>query len=177
MDFLELAKKRFSTRSYDDREVEEDKILRVLEAGRISPSACNYQPRHYIVVRDKVLKDKIGRAYPREWFLKAPVVIVICGDHRVSWKRGDGKDHCDIDAAIAIDHMTLAATELGLGTCWICAFDADICHRELDLPDYMEVIALLPLGYPLKKADMDRHDTFRKDLSEIVSWDEFQEKV
>ena len=173
MDFLELARKRFSTRNYHSREVEKEKILKILEAGRVSPSACNYQPRHYIVVEDKNLKKKIGTTYARDWFAQAPVVIVVCGDHSKSWKRPDGKDHCDIDVAIAIDHMTLTATDLGLGTCWICAFDAKACHEILNLPDNMEVMALLPLGYPAKEPDINRHDTLRHDLSDIVSWDGF----
>ena len=86
---------------------------------------------------------------------------------------GDGKDHCDIDAAIAIDHMTLAAVELGLGTCWICAFNSMECHKILGLPSHIEVIALLPLGYPGQEADTERHQTQRKPLDELVSWDKY----
>ena len=114
MSFLDLAKKRFSVRNYQARPVEEEKLMQVLEAGRVAPSAVNYQPVHFIVVRNEEIKKKVASTYKRDWLLTAPVIIVVCGDHSRSWRRGDGKDHCDIDAAIAIDHMTLAAVELGL---------------------------------------------------------------
>ena len=109
--------------------------------------------------------------YSRDWILEAPVIIVICGDHSKSWRRADGKDHCDIDAAIAVDHMTLAATELGLGSCWVCAFDSMQCHKVLKLPPHIETIVLLPLGYAADKGDPERHETKRKKMEEIVFWD------
>lgn len=115
MSFLELTKKRYSVRKYKDEPVEREKLLQVLEAARYAPSACNYQPWHFIVVTDEELKNRIAETYPRDWFREAPVVIVACGDHSASWKRGDGKDHCDVDLAIAIEHMALAAADLGLG--------------------------------------------------------------
>lgn len=177
MTFIELARKRSSVRDYKSLPVEREKIIEVLEAGRVSPSACNYQPRYFIVIQDKAIRDKVYACYPREWFKQAPVIIVVCGDHSQSWKRGDGKDHCDIDVAIAIDHMTLAATELGLGTCWVCAFDAQLCHNILELPEHMEVIALLPLGYPGEKNNVEGHAVNRKGLGEIVGWDGYQMRL
>ncbi|WP_094545914.1 nitroreductase family protein [Petroclostridium xylanilyticum] len=173
MSFLELAKRRYSVRDYKDTPVEEEKILQVLEAGRVAPSAVNYQPLYFIVVRDEELRKKILTTYPRNWIASAPVIIVVCGDHSKAWRRADGKDHCDIDTAIAIDHMTLAATDLGLGTCWVCAFNSMQCHKILGLPSHIEVIALLPLGYPADQADVDRHSTKRKKIEEIVYWDGF----
>lgn len=170
MDFMELAKKRFSVRKYKDTKVDRDKIKEVLEAGRIAPSAVNFQPWHFIVIDDEELKEKICTTYGRNWIKFAPVIIVVCGDHNVSWHRDDGKDHCDIDIAIAIDHMTLKATEMGLGTCWVCKFDAEKCHDILNLPDNIEAIALLPLGYPLKEADTERHQKMRKSAEEITHW-------
>lgn len=167
MSFLELTKKRYSVRKYKDKPVEKEKILQVLEAARNAPSACNYQPWHFIVLNDEIIKTKVAETYPKDWFKKAPVVIVACGDHSVSWKRADGKDHCDVDLAIAIDHMTFAAADLGLGTCWICAFDAKSCHEILELPENLEVIALLPLGYPDDETIPDKK---RKSLDEIVTW-------
>lgn len=170
MSFLELAKKRYSVRSYLDKPVEKEKLLQVLEAARIAPSAVNKQPWHFIVVTDKIIKNKIAETYPRDWFKTVPAVIVVCGDHSKSWKRNDGKDHCDIDVAIAIDHMTLAATDLGLGTCRVCAFDAKQCHKALELPENLEVVALLPIGYP---ADTAPESKKRMELSEIVSWEKY----
>ena len=170
MSFIDLAKKRYSVRGYEEREVEKEKLLQLLEAGRIAPSAVNYQPLHFIVITDENERQKVVQCYERSWLKSAPVIIVICGDHSVSWKRGDGKDHCDIDAAIAVDHMTLAAADLGLGSCWVCAFDAERCHEVLELPQNLEPIVLLPLGYPAKE-----RSTFtpRKSLDEMVSWEKF----
>ncbi|NMA65822.1 MAG: nitroreductase, partial [Clostridiaceae bacterium] len=127
MSFFEVAEKRYSLRKFNTKEVEKEKILKVIEAARIAPSACNLQPYHFIVITDSELRKKVAESYPREWFKNAPVIIVACGDHSKSWKRIDGKDHCDVDVAIAVDHMTLAAAEQGLGTCWVCAFDAKMC--------------------------------------------------
>lgn len=171
MSFLELARKRYSVRSFMDREVEKEKIMEVLEAARLSPSAVNYQPRHYIVITEKEQREKILEAYPRPWFAEAPVIIAVCGDYSVSWKRKDGKDHCDIDVAIAVDHMTLAAADLGLGTCWVCAFDAKFAHEALNLPENYEVVALLALGYPQEE---EVRELKRKSMEEIVSWERFQ---
>ena len=170
MSLLDIAKKRYSVRSYMDKEVERDKILQVLEAGRIAPSAVNFQPIHFIVITDNNTKLKVLEAYPRDWIKDAPVIIVACGDHSKSWKRNDGKDHCDIDVAIAIDHMTLAATELELGTCWVCAFNAKLCHEILELPEHLEVIALLPLGYPVGERNTE---IIRKNMEEMVSWEKY----
>ena len=170
MTFLDLARKRYSLRKFSDQPVEKEKILRLLEAARLAPSAVNYQPYHFIVVTDEDIKAKIAESYSREWFSRAPVVLVACGDHQASWKRRDGKDHCDVDVAIAVDHLTLAAVEEGLGTCWVCAFDAMHVHRVLELPGNLEPIALVPLGYaqdsavPVKK---------RKDLGALVSWNRY----
>lgn len=167
MSFLDIAKKRYSVRNFLDKPIEKEKILQVLEAGRIAPSACNNQPWHFIIISDDGLKKKIHEAYPRDWFFSAPVIIVACGDHNKSWKRRDSKDHCDVDIAIAVDHMTLAAADIGLGTCWVCAFDAEKCHKLLNLPNHLEVIALLPLGYP----DCDKPEKTRRQLDDIVSWE------
>lgn len=168
MSFMELVKKRYSVRDYKGLPLEKEKILQVLEAGRLAPSAVNFQPCHFIVITDEGLKNKVAETYPRDWFKKAPAVIVVCGDHSKSWKRKDGKDHCDIDMAIAVDHMTLAAADLGLGTCWVCAFDAAKCHSLLGLPENLEVIALLPMGYPLDNKEPAKK---RKSIVEIVSWE------
>src|SRR5690554_1127947 len=165
MSFLELTKQRYSVRKYKAKPVEREKLLQVLEAARNAPSACNFQPWHFIVLTEEKIKAKVAETYPRDWFKEAPVVIVACGDHSASWKRADGKDHCDVDLGIAIEHMTLAAAELGLGTCWVCAFDAKRCHEILELPAHLEVIALLPLGYPEEETSPEKK---RKRLEEIV---------
>lgn len=167
MSFIDIVKERYSVRSYADRKVEKEKLLQVLEAGRLAPTAVNYQPFHFIVLTEEAEKQKACEVYQRSWIKDAPVIIVACGDHRISWKRSDGKDHCDIDVAIAVDHMSLAAVAEGLGSCWVCAFDAKKLHGLLELPEYIEPIVLLPLGYP--KAERTSH-TNRKSMEELISW-------
>lgn len=175
MEFLRLAKKRFSCRKYTS-EIPDEKILKeVLEAARVAPSAVNFQPWHFVVVNSEPMLAEIKSCYKRDWIAKAPAVIVACGNHDESWKRDDGKDHCDIDLAIAIDHITLAASEKDLGTCWICKFDAKKANEILELPAHWEAIALIPIGYPDVEPDADRHQSRRKKLDDIVSFNEFVE--
>ncbi len=171
--FLNLAKARYSVRSYLEKPIEEDKLQYILECGRIAPSAANYQPWHIIVVKDPAMRKKLGETYPRNWLLQAPVILVICGDHSVSWKRSDTKDHCDIDIGIIVDHMTLAATDCGLGTCWICNFDDRKCSRILNIPAHIEPMVLLPLGYPADTETKSERHKIRKKIEEIVHHEKF----
>jgi nitroreductase len=169
--FIELAKLRFSCRKYLQKEVSKDVIESVLEAARIAPSATNSQPWRFIVVTKEPLLQQVKDCYSREWLRLAPVVIIACGDHSISWRRADGKDHCDIDLAIAIDHLTLMAANVGLGTCWICKFDAMKTSEILKLPSHLTPIALISLGYPAETPNEVGPHFKRKPLNDIVSWE------
>jgi nitroreductase len=170
MDFSTLVQNRYSVRSYQNKPVEEEKVKVILEAGRLAPSAVNYQPWYFIVIRSEEERERLNRLYHRDWFRTAPAVIVVCADHSVSWKRSrDGKDFADIDAAIAIDHMTLQAADLGLGTCWVCNFNTGECIKQLGLPEHVEPIALLPLGYPDDTPPVKK----RKPMNEVVFYNHF----
>ena len=171
MKFINIAKNRHSCRNYKPDEVEEDKLAKILEAFRIAPSAVNYQPWELIVIKKQENKSKVYESYHREWLKTAPLIIVACGDRSISWKRNDGKDHLDIDMGIAIDHLMLQATELGLATCWICNFNPEILKRNVNLPANVEPIAIIPLGYPNDTCDPERHNLKRKALNEIVHWE------
>lgn len=158
MTFRDLAEARFSLRNYDSRPVEQEKIDCLLECVRLAPSAVNFQPCVFYVVTDQVLLAQLQDCYNRDWFKTAPMCIVACGNHQQAWHRKlDGKDHTDIDVAIAVDHLTLAAVDMGLGSCWICNFDAQKCAQVLDLPEGVEPIVMVAIGYaatderPLKK--------------------------
>lgn len=173
MDFLELAKQRYSSRKYKEKEIEEEKLNYVLEAGRIAPSANNTQPRVFIVIKDKN-RGKLRDCYHQEWFNSAPAYIVICGNHQQSWKRAsDGKDHCDVDASIAADHITLAATQKGLATCWVCNFNKKMLVDLLKLPEHLEPIAILSLGYPDDEVNVNRHKIKRKKFEDVVYYEEY----
>ena len=147
--FLELAEKRRSVRAYKADAVPEELMQQVLEAGRLAPSACNKQPWRFIVVRGETTRRALGAAYAREWFWKAPVVIAVCILPKEAWVRSfDGKNYAMVDGALAMDHMQLAAAELGLGTCWIGAFDPAAAREILGLPDGVELVGMTPLGFP-----------------------------
>jgi nitroreductase len=173
MDFLKLTTKRCSVRDFAPVSVEREKLEYILETARMAPSAVNLQPWCFSVIRDEAERLKLQSCYNRDWFKTAPVYIVICGNHELSWKRKDGKDYCDIDTAIAIEHICLAATEQGLGTCWVCNFDAEKCRDLFEIPDYIEPIAIIPIGYPNDNSVFDGENKKRKSLLEIVKWDKF----
>lgn len=168
MGFLDIAKARFSVRNYKPSEIEEDKLSILFEAFHVAPSAVNFQPWHIILVKTNQNKAKVYEAYQREWLKTAPVILVVCGDHTLSWKRSDNKDHLDIDVSIAIDHLMLQATELGLGTCWVCNFNTSTIRKNFNLPEHIEPIAIIPVGYPAESPDINRHELKRKPLSTFL---------
>jgi len=169
MNFIDIVKKRCSIREYSSQPVEKEKLDYVLEAARLAPSACNFQPWSFYVIQDAEMLQELQSCYVRESFKSAPVFIAICGNHDASWKRKfDNKDHCDIDVAITTQHLILAATEVGLGTCWVCNFDPVRCKEILQFSDSEEVIALIPIGYPAKEDAWETAVKNRKQAEEIV---------
>lgn len=150
MKFIELAKKRCSIRSYTEEAVSEKDLEEILEAGRLAPSACNYQPVQFIVVQNRDNLAALAEGYPGDWFKEAPAVIAICTQPSKAWirSRHDDRNYADVDAAIAADHMTLAAADLGLGSCWVGAFDPKIIRKALGVPRTAEPLILLTIGHP-----------------------------
>ncbi len=167
MNFSELIKKRYSVRAYKPDPVPEDKLQQVLEAARLAPTAANRQPFQLIVIHTAGKAEALGRIYVRPWFPLAPLVICACGIPEQGWVRRDGKPYLDVDIAIVMDHMTLAAADIGLGTCWIGGFDAVAAREVLGIPANVEPIALTPLGYP----DDQPKEKKRKSLSELVRYE------
>ncbi len=167
MDFRRLASERFSVRDYTADPVSPEQIKGILETAALAPSAVNFQPWHFIVISTREELEKMGGVYHRSWIRKAPVIIVACVNREGSWKRGsDGKDFGEMDVAIAVDHLTLAATSAGLGTCWVCNFDVALCKEVLQLPGHFEPLVLIPLGFPASPPPVKK----RKPLSEMVTW-------
>ena len=123
MNFLDLVKQRYSCRSYQTKGVEQEKIDYVMECVRFAPSAVNKQPWRFHVISSDGDKEKLRQCYNREWFTTAPMYVIASILHDEEWVRSDGKHHGDIDIAIAVEHLCLAATEQGLATCWVCNFD------------------------------------------------------
>lgn len=169
MTFLELATKRGSVRGYAPNSIDKAIVGKVLEAGRLAPSAANQQPWHFIVVRDEAQKQALGSAYRKEWFWKAPVIIVVCVEPSKAWTRQDGKNYAAVDGAIAMDHMTLCAADLGVGTCWIGAFDPAKVKHILGLPENIEPLVMTPLGKPTAQPLPKK----RKALDQIVHYEKW----
>jgi len=148
MNFYDVIKTRRSVRGYKPDPVDDRVVDRILDAALRAPSAANRQPWHFVVVRDEAVRLKLKEAYSQNWFWSAPVIVCACGIPKKAWKRSDGKNYVDIDVTIAMEHLILAATAEGLGTCWIGAFQPDVVKEALDLPDGAEPLAMTPLGYP-----------------------------
>lgn len=167
MEFLNLIERRYSVRAYKPDPVEDDKLQGLLEAARLAPSAANRQALRFIVIHTEGREEELQRIYNRDWFVQPPLVICACGIPSENWVRKDSKNYNDVDVAIAMDHLILAATDAGLGTCWIADFDANAAREVLHLPDDVEPIAFTSLGYPAVQPGPKK----RKDLSELVRYE------
>lgn len=170
MEITEAIRARRSIRSYEDRPIEEEKLTRVLDAGRLAPSARNLQDWKFIVVKDEEKRQKLSEAAMNQPYVaRAPVVIAACATETEN-VMPCGQYCYPIDMAIAVDHMSLAAMAEGLGTCWIGAFHEDKVKEILKIPEKIRVVVMLTLGYPAE-TPLARP---RKKLEEIVSYDGWQ---
>ena len=159
----EILEKRFSCRSFLDKDIEEEKINKILDAGILAPTACNFEPERIIVLRDKDIINKLNDA--TRYTFNAPLIFVICYDKNVSWKRRyDNKDHGDIDASIVATNMVLMATSLDLGTCFVASFDEKKVKDILGLPDNYIVSLMIPTGYPTEVRPHNK----RLDMKDLV---------
>jgi nitroreductase len=167
--FAELIRARYAVRAYRPDPVPDELLAQVLEAGRLAPTAANRQPVRIIVIHTAGREAELGRIYGREWFAQAPLVLCVCSVPGEAWAReaSDGRSYADVDGAIVMDHMVLAATELGLGTCWVAAFDPGVAREVLALPDGVEPLLFTPLGFP---ADEPRVKE-RRPLAEMVHFE------
>lgn len=165
MTFKELCEARYSCRAYKQEIAPKDKLNYVLECARLAPSACNKQPWRLRVLSSDSELEAIRSCYNRDWFKTAPQVIVVSVMKDEAWVRQfDGKCHSDIDASIIAEHICLAATEQGLGTCWVCNFDPEKCHEAMDMNDNEVPVVLIPVGIPADKASVKK----RKPLDDIL---------
>ncbi|MCD8245838.1 MAG: nitroreductase family protein [Parabacteroides sp.] len=172
MSFFDLAKKRHSTRKYQDKPLEHEKLMKILEAGRIAPTAANVQPQRVLVIREKAGLEKLGKAAN---VYGAPVALVVCADNELAWTRPfDKKKATEVDASIITDHMMLEAAELGISSVWIGYFKPDVLRSELNIPDNYEPVSILALGYGEgEPSSPERHTTERLPLEKTVFFDSF----
>ena len=172
MELYDVLKVRYSCRKYKPEPVSKELILKVMDVARKAPSGMNLQPWKFIAVTDAESREKLCEAYDREWFAAAPVIIAACSLTGVGYKRKyDGQDFTWVDVAIAFDHLTLAATNEGLGTCWIGAFREDVAKKALGVPDDVRVMAMTPLGYPDGEPAPRKP---RKEMNEVLAWEKWE---
>lgn len=168
MEFSELIAKRYSVRAYRPDRIEDEKLQQVLEAARLAPTAANRQPVQLVVIQTTGREAELGRIYRRPWFVQAPLLIAVCAISSQAWVRESDRFNARlIDSAIVADHLILAATNLGLGTCWVAAFNVDAARDVLRLPADVEPVIFTPLGYP---ADLPG-PKIRKPLTELVHYE------
>lgn len=163
MDFSALIKGRYSVRSYLTKQVEADKLNTILDAGRFAPTAANLQPITVLVVEEKESLAKLSKAAN---IYDAPLALIVCANKEKAWTRPfDGMQTTDIDASIVTDHMMLQATALGLGSVWICYFKPDVVKKEFEIPDNLEPVNILAIGYADERSTPTKN---RKDMNEFA---------
>lgn len=151
--------------------MEKEKLERILEAGRLTPSVVNRQPWHFIVVTKPKRVSALRSTYARPYETTAPMILAVCVEQSKSWvRRSDGEKFWKVDAAIALEHMVLSATAEGLGSCWIANFDEEVARKVLSVPEGARVVAMSPLGYP---NEVKGEVTERKNLREIFHYDKW----
>lgn len=170
MEFLELAKARYSVRSFKADKLPADVVNKIVEAGCVAPTACNRQPLKIIAVTGEEGMEKFRRC--TECHYGAPMGFIVCSDLDTAWQRPfDGKKSSDVDASIAATHMMLEAADLGVGSVWVMFFKPDAVREEFSLPDNLEPVALLPMGYPADGSKPSAQHTQFKPLDEMVSYE------
>jgi nitroreductase len=172
MEYTELIRIRESVRNYDpDRPVPDEVISKILDAGRLAPSACNNQPWKFLVISSSEILKKVKGCYKRDWLSNAPHILIIIGLKDKAWIRNyDGYNSLETDIAIAMTHIILAATNEGVGTCWIAAYDPDLMRKALELDENQVIYSITPLGYPQAgyKKSATKNRMSKEELSEFL---------
>lgn len=163
--FLDLCQQRYSVRSYKPEKPSAEALLYVMECVRMAPSAVNFQPWKFRYIDSREELDRLAECYNREWFKSIPACYIAYKNNETAWVRKlDGKSHGDIDIAIAVEHLCIAAAEQGLGTCWVCNFDTALCKKLFPVCEQLEPTVLIPIGYPVGEMKAKN----RKTLEEIM---------
>lgn len=167
MEFENVIRERHSTRRFSDRVVDDNTLNKILEAGRIAPTAKNIQPFKIYVIKSQDGIIKLDKATPCRY--NAPIVLLICGDKDSSFKKGDYSTY-EMDSCIVATHMLLEATNLGVNNIWIEMFDKDILREEFNIPNNLEPVCLIPIGYETEDCPTSVNHNNRKGLEELVEY-------
>lgn len=172
MDFLELAKKRYSVRKFSEKKVEKEKVDLILEAARLAPTACNFQPQRLLVIENEESLNKLKNCTP--YHFDAPLAILICYDNKVSWKRKyDNCEGGEVDASIVTTQMMLEITNLGLGSTWVGSFEPEKIKSEFNLPENFIPVSLLPIGYESEDSEPNPNHEKRLEKEKTVFYNSF----
>lgn len=171
MEYYDLIRSRESIRSYDpNRPLKKEILEKILDAGRLAPSAANYQPWKFLVISSTSMLEKVRASYNTQWFKDAPHILIVLGLKNQAWVRGyDGYNSIETDVTIAMMHLILAAENEGVGTCWIAAYNPAILKEALNIKDNQVVFGITPLGYP-KPGFSKAFNKRRKSLRDIVEY-------
>jgi nitroreductase len=171
MEFTELIHTRESIRNYDpDRPVPDEILEKILNAGRVAPSACNYQPWKFLIITSSPMLEKVRACYNRDWFKEAPHILVAIGLRNQAWNRSyDGYNSVETDVAIALTHIILSAENEGISTCWIAAYNPELLKEALNTGGDEIIFGITPLGYS-KKGFKKTLIKKRKPLEEITEF-------
>lgn len=174
MEFSALIKERYSCRKFEEKEVEQSKIEKILEAARLAPTACNFQPQRILVLTDKEKIKALDDEKCTRFTFNAPVIFVVCINREKAWTRKyDGINSAETDAAIAMTHMMLQAQELGLGTTWVMSLNPIKAREILEIPSELEIISFMPTGYPAADAKPAEHHFKKIDIDELAKYNKF----
>jgi nitroreductase len=162
MEYYDLIRSRESIRNYDtNRPLTKEILEKILDAGRVAPSAANYQPWKFLVISSSSILEKVRASYNYQWFKDAPHILIVLGLKNKAWIRNyDGYNSIETDVAIAMTHLILAAENEGVGTCWIAAYNPAILKEALNLKDDQVIFGITPLGYTkpgFRKATVGRY--------------------
>ena len=172
MELMQLMKDRWSVRSFTNQPVEEEKLLQILQAGRLAPTACNNQPQRVLAVRSREGLERWARC--TKCHFNEQLVLIVCYDKKQSWKREyDGADSGFVDASIVTTHMMLEAQSLGIGSTWIMYFIPEAVRCEFDLPENLVPVSVLAMGYAAENAVPSPRHAQRKELPETVFYEHF----
>lgn len=170
MEFIELAKSRYSVRSFSEKQIEDEKLNKILEAAKISPTAANKQPQKIYVLHSEHALRQINSVC--QCIFGAPTVLLIVADKTQTWKNPFSENYntADIDCSIVCTHLMLQAWELGIGSCWVGYFDLARVERAMELPENEKLVAILPIGYPAENSKPSPMHYFRKELNQTVKY-------